>query len=39
MILFIIFACIFNKPQHPKQHVHAQVEVVDSEIEITFVEQ
>jgi len=37
MILFILFACFFNKPQPPK-HVHANVEVVDAEIEITFVQ-
>ncbi len=37
MILLFIIAC-FIKPNNT-QHVHAQVEVVDSEIEIIFVEQ
>ena len=36
IILFLI--SFFTKTQ-PTQHVHAQVEVVDSEIEITFIEQ
>ena len=38
MILFLLFSCFTTKSQQP-QHVHAQVEVVDSEIEIIFVEE
>ena len=37
MILLLIISC-FTKTHQP-QHVHANVEVVDSEIEIIFVEQ
>ena len=37
MIILFLISC-FTKTQ-PTQHVHAQVEVVDSEIEITFIEQ
>ncbi len=38
MIILLLISCLTAKSQQP-QHVHAQVEVVDSEIEITFIRQ
>ena len=38
MILIAFIACLFTTPKTNNQHVHAQVEVVDSEIEIVFVQ-
>ncbi len=37
MIILFLISCLTAKSQQP--HVHAQVEVVDSEIEITFIRQ
>ena len=37
MIILFLISCFTAKSQQP--HVHAQVEVVDSEIEIIFVEE
>ncbi len=38
MIILFLISCFTAKSQQP-QHIHAQVEVVDSEIEIIFVEE
>ena len=37
MIILFLISC-FTKTQQP-QHIHAQVEVVDAEIEIIFIEE